>query len=54
MEELIGEVIVGIVEIGAESASESSNKKDGCGCFIAVVIVAVIITIAYFLLKIAP
>lgn len=48
--EIIGELIVGVIEAGAEAASESKNSKQGCGCLIATVIILGIIVVGFYYL----
>jgi hypothetical protein len=38
-EEIIGELIVAIAEVGVDSFSTSKNEKHGCGCLIATIII---------------
>jgi hypothetical protein len=48
--EAIGEILVGIAEIGVEAATSSDNKKNGCGCLIATVIILGIIVVGFYYL----
>lgn len=48
--EILGELIVGIAEVGIESASNSKNEKNGCGCVIATVIILGIIVVGFYYL----
>jgi hypothetical protein len=51
-EEIIGELIVGIAEIGFDAASTEKNKKNGCGCLIVTVIIIGLIIFGFYYLKI--
>lgn len=48
--EIIGELIVGVIEAGVETASDSKNDKRGCGCLIATVIILGIIVVGFYYL----
>jgi|688.fasta_scaffold2283661_2 hypothetical protein len=37
-EEIIGELIVAIAEVGVDSFSTHKNEKFGCGCLISILI----------------
>lgn len=47
-EEIIGELIVGIAEIGLDAASTSKNEKSGCGCLIATLIIIGLIIVGFY------
>jgi hypothetical protein len=47
-EEIIGEVIVGALEVVASSDIEDSNKK-GCGCLIIILLFVLIAFGVYYL-----
>ena len=48
--EIIGELIVGIVEVGIDVASENNNEKNGCGCLIATIIILGVIIVGFYYL----
>ena len=47
--EIIGELIMGGLEIGGEMATSGDNKKSGWGCFIMIIILALIGVGIYFI-----
>jgi hypothetical protein len=49
MEEAIGDIVVGVLEIGAEAAPGEGKK--GCGCLVLSIIVAACILAGYFYFK---
>lgn len=47
--EAIGEILVGVAELGLEAASGSDNKKSGMGCLFMTIILCLIIGGVYYL-----
>lgn len=47
--EIIGDLIVGIAEVGLEAAGSSDNKKSGWGCLIIIIILTLIGVGIYFI-----
>ena len=45
--EIIGDVIVGVLEVGAEAAS-STNKKNGLGCLLTTIILVFLISLGIY------
>ena len=48
--EAIAEILVGIAEIGVESAVNNKDKKSGCGCLIVTIVIIGILLAAYYYL----
>jgi hypothetical protein len=47
--EIIGDLIVGVAEIGIESAVSTDNKKAGLGCLFMTIVLCLVIGWAYYL-----
>lgn len=47
--EIIGDLIVGVAEIGIESAVSTDNKKAGLGCLFMTIVLCLVIGGAYYL-----
>lgn len=47
--EAIGEILVGVAELGLEAASGSDNKKSGMGCLIMTIILLLLVGSIYYL-----
>jgi hypothetical protein len=49
--EVIADVAAGILELGAEAATSSNNKKNGMGCLLLTIILVLISVGIYFVLS---
>lgn len=47
--EIIGDLIVGVAEIGIESAVSTDNKKDSLGCLFMTIVLCLVIGGVYYL-----
>ena len=47
--EAIGELIVGVAEVGLEAAGSANNKKSGFGCLIMTIILVFLIWGVYYI-----
>lgn len=52
--EIIGELIMGVAEIGIEAAGSSDNKKSGAGCLIMTILLILICVGVYFIATAEP
>jgi hypothetical protein len=52
--EIIGDLIVGIAEVGLEAAGSSDNKKSGWGCLITTILLILICVGVYFIATAEP
>jgi hypothetical protein len=52
--EIIGDLIVGVAEIGFEAAGSSNNKNSGMGCLVITILLALVIGGVYFMVNEKP
>jgi hypothetical protein len=52
--EIVGDLIMGGLEIGGEMATSGDNKKSGWGCFIIIIILTLIGVGIYFIATAEP